>query len=535
MSAEAEVNSSTRNLAVWWFIALAALWGPVVYLLGAQWTFFEQYLYGWAVPFMCAFFAWERSRSLPSPVCEANSKRTAAKSFIIVLGLLYWFASVLQEANPLWRAASYGLAVSAVVVTLLLVYLAGGAGWVRQFLFPAVFFLIAVPWPTAVEGAFVQTLTRLDTSVVVEMLGFIGIPAIMHGNVIELSHGAVGVEEACSGIRSLQATMMITLFFGEYFRFARKRRIALVVWGMLLALVFNILRTFFLAWIAARAGNDAVEKWHDPAGVFVFLCFVGVWLLALFMRRGEKRVHDKTKVQSPKSKVIGSFLPLERMAIVMVLCVVVIEISTEAWFRAHELRAQTVQWSAHWPQENPSYQARPVSATVKDIMQFDEGSSANWADAEGRDWLGFYFRWWPAASVYGRMKVALAKGHSPEICLQATGWTLDSELDPAIAEAGDGFTLPFRRYIFEQNGKTLYVFFAVVEDQLNASVPGVFRAGTSDRIRAAVAGSRNFGERSVEVAVTGFTSADDAWQSFQKKLPGWIRQDSSAVADRARN
>ncbi len=532
MSVAAEINSTTRKSAMWWIIALAALWGPVIYLLGAQWTFFEQYHYGWAVPSMCAFFAWERSRSLPAPVCETNSKRTGAKLFLFVFGLLYWFAGVLQEANPLWRAASYGLAVSATAITLLLVYLAGGAGWVRRFLFPAVFFLIAVPWPTGLEGAFVQTLTRLDTSVVVELLGFIGTPAIMHGNVIELSHGAVGVEEACSGIRSLQATLMITLFFGEYFHFTRKRRIWLVVWGMLLALVFNILRTFFLAWIAARAGNAAVEKWHDPAGVFVFLCFVGVWLLALFLRRGERRIHDKSKVQWPKSKVIGSFLRLERMAIIMVLCVIVVGISTEAWFRAHEQRVPTVQWSARWPENNPSYQVRPVSATVKSIMQFDEGASANWADAEGRDWLGFYFRWLPAASVYGRMKVALAKGHSPEVCLQATGWNLNSELAAETAVAGDRLALPFRRYTFEQNGKTLYVFFAVVEDQMNAGAPGVFRAGPWDRIRAAVAGSRNFGERSVEVAVTGFNSADEAWQAFQKELPGWIRLVGTAVANR---
>jgi hypothetical protein len=133
------------------------------------------------------------------------------------------------------------------------------------------------------------------------------------------------------------------------------------------------------------------------------------------------------------------------------------------------------------------------------------------------------------------MKVALAKGHSPEICLQAAGWTLNSELAPDTAVAGDGLTLPFRRYTFEENGKTLYVFFAVVEDQLNASVPGLFRASPWDRVRAAVAGSRNFGERSVEVAVTGFNSADEAWQAFQKELPRWIRRDGTMVANSAKD
>jgi len=241
------------------------------------------------------------------------------------------------------------------------------------------------------------------------------------------------------------------------------------------------------------------------------------------------------ETQSADGSLSPKFLPMARMAIVVAMCIVVIEISTEAWFRAHERRGQTVQWSARWPENSPSYQARPVSATVKDIMQFDEGVSANWADADGRSWLGFYFRWWPATSVYGRMKVALAKGHSPEVCLQATGWTLNSELAPETAVASEGLTLPFRRYTFEQNGKTLYVFFAVEEDHLNGSIPGVFRANPWDRIRAAVAGSRNFGERSMEVAVTGFNSADEAWRAFQKELPGWIRRGGTAVADSTRN
>ena len=66
-----------------------------------------------------------------------------------------------------------------------------------------------------IEQPVIQGLTRLNTALTVEILGLLGIPAVPQGNVIELATGSVGIDEACSGIRSLQATLMISLFLGE--------------------------------------------------------------------------------------------------------------------------------------------------------------------------------------------------------------------------------------------------------------------------------------------------------------------------------
>lgn len=85
-----------------------------------------------------------------------------------------------------------------------------------QCVFPVCLFLVAVPWPYGIEHPVIQGLTRMDTALTIEILGWIGIPAMQHGNVIELTTGSVGIDKACSGIRSLQATLMLSLFFGEF-------------------------------------------------------------------------------------------------------------------------------------------------------------------------------------------------------------------------------------------------------------------------------------------------------------------------------
>src|SRR5258708_3331714 len=71
------------------------------------------------------------------------------------------------------------------------------------------------PWRCARQAA--ETLARL------------GLPSVLHGNIIEVSRGMVGIDDACSGIRSFQATLMIALFFGELYSLRLARRMLCVI------------------------------------------------------------------------------------------------------------------------------------------------------------------------------------------------------------------------------------------------------------------------------------------------------------------
>src|SRR5256886_6979109 len=139
------------------------------------------------------------------------------------------FRSLIQEANPDWRLLSWTMAICAVLISGAGIYLAGGASWLRHFAFPLVFFLVAVPWPTSLEQIVIQGLMRIDALINVEFLTAIGIPAVQLGNVIEVGAGYVGIDEACTGIRSLQATFMVSLLLGEFYGFAVGRRMILIV------------------------------------------------------------------------------------------------------------------------------------------------------------------------------------------------------------------------------------------------------------------------------------------------------------------
>src|ERR1035441_3828368 len=135
----------------------------------------------------------------------------------------------------------------------------------RGLAFPICFFLVAVPWPSGLETFMVQSLMRSNVATTVELLGLFGIPAVQHANVIEVGAGVVGIDEACSGIRSLQATLMISLFLGELYLLTVRRRVGLVALGFVLAFVFNVARTLLLTGIASARGVGTVSSQYMPA------------------------------------------------------------------------------------------------------------------------------------------------------------------------------------------------------------------------------------------------------------------------------
>jgi exosortase len=205
--------------------------------------------------------------------------------FIFLVALLLLPFRIIAIANPDWRLISWGMAVTCLLITLCIVYLVGGKSWLRHFCFPFAFFLVAVPWPTQIEQALVQNLMRADALITVALCNAVGTIALAHNNVIELSTGMVGIDDACTGVRSLQATFMISLFLGEFYLMKVWQRFFLIGLGAVLAFFCNIVRTFILCMIGATRGIAAIHSWHDSAGLTILLaCLFGLWAISLKLR-----------------------------------------------------------------------------------------------------------------------------------------------------------------------------------------------------------------------------------------------------------
>ena len=616
------------------FCALLGYWLLLIHQLGAQWSVYAQYSYGWAVPVLCAYLFWQKLRAgeqvtsniehrtsniesgightgedtestphpKPSPPAPLPSdgrgwRRTLPDRgregtgfswlpllLLLACALLYAPTRLVHEANPIWRLTSWLWTLEVIALTLGALYLLGGGRWLRRLAFPVAFFVVAVPWPTIAERTMVDTLTGLNVTATIELLTAFGIPALQHGNVIEISTGVVGVDEACSGIRSFQATLMISLFFGELYSLTALRRVLCVLLGFALSFIFNVGRTFLLTYVASNQGVPAIDKWHDPAGVTVLVwCFVALWLAALMLKREGKDKerpggretsnieHRTSNIESvdksAHSKVTAPLTPslspsdgervvarpgegapspdsalqpadsepkrlnfrletsdfrLRAVALGLIAWLVLVELGVQFWYRSHERTPKgQANWALRVADPDSSFRQIETPATVLSQFNADENTELRWQD-EGASWQLYYFRWHPASSLKKRVSVQMAKTHGPEKCLPAAGIKVKSYLGIKTVTVA-GLKLALQHYLFEAQGKPLHVFYAIYEDPTGTEELANRRRDFKSRVAAARAGSRNYGQRFLELAVWGIADQQQAEAALQRQLERIIR------------
>src|SRR5207253_5735813 len=190
---------------------------------------------------------------------------------------------------------------------------------------------------------------RAVAAVAAETVTLFGIPTQLEGNLIRVSSGLVGINEACSGVRSLQTALMIGLLFGELKRLSIWSRIVLIGGAIVIALLANFLRAVFLVWIAAAKGILEVSQWHNIAGyTIVALVFVGTVIFAMLLTR--KTQTAPQSIRNPQSAIRNSTFILPTSCLVFALCwIVAVELSAYFWYRAHERNlVATTRWDVQW-------------------------------------------------------------------------------------------------------------------------------------------------------------------------------------------
>jgi exosortase len=529
------------------FLFLGALWFVLCRHLSGEWSVNEQYNFGWFVPFFAVYLFWLRWQDrpppeIPNPKSQIPNKQIVAGGVGLTALLLLLPVRLFEIANPEWRPLAWVHAAAVVTLTLLLLWYAGGGPWLRHFAFPVAFIFVAVPWVTPVETPFIQGLMRMVAHVAAETAMLIGIPAQVEGNLIRVSNGLVGVNEACSGIRSLQTSLMIGLLFGELKRFSVLRRVLLVAGAVAIALFANFLRAVFLVAVAATKSISEATRWHDIAGyTIIVLVFVGTMGLAYLL--GRKKLSDPVVagVSPAREKLQPTRLPLQLPCgyVGLALCwLLFVEIGTAGWYRVHESNLVSgIRWRVQWPEQAPNFHKLKIDEEIRSVLRFDEGQAAAWTltsppNAESfREpaALGmpvnrstptttscylYVFRWKP-----GRNSALLANLHRPDVCLPASGWTQVADDGVRNYPVGGRFELPFRHFEFQRAfenlaPQTAHAFYCLSEDR--ASGPSASRHGASatpnspgmsgspsewtraERLHSVLQGRRHLGQQVIE-------------------------------------
>ena len=512
------------------FLPVGWLWFHLISNLWPEWDTNPQYSYGMVVPLLVVGLLLRRWLHFTGgPQVSPVTNPWAVAGLAGLLAFLFLPTRLIEAATPEWRPIQWLMTLETVGLTLYAIYLAGGKSWLRSAAFPVLFFLVAVPWPSPIEQPVIQGLSRLNAALVVEVMGILGVPAMPHGNVIEVSTGMVGINDACSGIRSFQSCLMISLFLGEFYRFTWRRRLWLLPIGFALALGFNLCRASLLTWIAAKKGIAAIGEYHDEAGFTIMLaCTAVLWGIAWLLSRRKPVVTAGAPAktggpgQSPHEG--NPRRRLKRFAVILFVWLAVVDVGVEGWYRYREAQIKPgPTWTVNFPVSDPTYQAIAPTPEEHELLQFDSGQKGQWQEPDGTTWQGFYFNWLP-----GRVAGYLAKRHTPDICLTALGLKMDAGSKLYVMHV-HGIDLPMRAYTFDSPNGPLQVFQCHWEAGLGRED---FTADESSRfnlIRGIWAGRGNQGQKVLEIVITGYTDPDLARQALEHQLDSLIKVEPAEV------
>lgn len=273
------------------------------------WRVKEDYSFGWLVPLFVAFVIHDRWPRILERLgaCAADGSPRAAGGqkwllrFLVgaaLLGgaLMFLLGSFYRAGAGTSQPGTLAITMGAVAIVLpLLLVNAPEAPTVSPsglladarvrliglFLFPALVWLVSAPMVSAVETQLNLALLRYIVTAVAGVFDVLGLPLEQQGNVLALPTGNVGVEDACSGIRSLTGCLFAGSFLAAVFLESLWKKIALVCAALVLALITNLGRSLFLTAWAYHYGPRAIEGTvHDVAGYAVLgLTVVGLLCL----------------------------------------------------------------------------------------------------------------------------------------------------------------------------------------------------------------------------------------------------------------
>jgi exosortase/archaeosortase family protein len=310
----------------------AGFWGFVAWDQSHWWRVKPDYSFGWLVPAFVAFVIYDRW-----PRITAAAKACGAEGSPRAVGWQKWALRLLVGVTltcgvgmfllgALYRAGAgssqpgtLAIALGAAGILLPLLWLNapeaaapsrgnlvsdGRVQLVQWFLFPALVWLVSAPLVSVIEQQLSLFLLHKVVTVVAFVFDVLGLPIEQQGNVLALPTGNVGVEDACSGIRSLTACLFAGSFLSAVFLDKLWKKIALVVSAMFFAFLTNLARSLFLTGWAYSNGPTSIEGTvHDVAGYAVLgLTVVGLLcllpLLNLRLSVGAPPVPVKTQEPS---------------------------------------------------------------------------------------------------------------------------------------------------------------------------------------------------------------------------------------------
>ena len=381
----------------------------------SQWESSEEYGYGYMIPFIVAFFIWQKKDDLQQIEFSGSYSGLV---LLFVGGILL----LLGELATLFIVVQYAFIIT--IFGLLLALM----GW-RAFreILPALCLLFfMIPLPNFLYQELSAKLQLISSQLGVAVIRLFDISVYLEGNVIDLGAYKLQVVEACSGLRYLFPLAALSYMAAYIYKGAWWKKAVVFLSSMPITVIMNSFRIGMIGVLVEYFGIEQAEGFlHDFEGWIVFmacmlLLVAEMWVLS---RVGKDKVpfSDAFAIELPDT---GSqpdshvrVLPLSyRMAIPFVL---VISLAPVFIHERVEVPPERQAFS-DFPLVLDEWDGRKqfLDRVYIDTLKFSDYVLADYAAGDGGI-VNFY-------SAYYASQRKGASAHSPRSCIPGGGWQITS-------------------------------------------------------------------------------------------------------------
>jgi exosortase len=251
-------------------VIVTALYAETIWTLFRQWWRDPNYSHGFLVPLFSGFLVWQRRRALAA----IEPGGTWLGLPVLLVGVAALLLGSLGHVMSLM-----GGSLLVVLAGLILFHL----GWdcLRAIAFPLFFCVFMIPLPDSALDAVALPLQNLAARQATRALDVLGVPVLLQGNILHLSHASLGVSEACSGIRSLITLMAVAVGWAHVSLLGIWGMVGLVTAALPITIAANVGRVVTTALARQTLGADYTEGVAHVIGgwlafVFAMACLAGV-------------------------------------------------------------------------------------------------------------------------------------------------------------------------------------------------------------------------------------------------------------------
>lgn len=443
---------------------LGALGLALTLLLWPHWRQNPDLSHGFFMPVVLIVLVWESRRGTPRYL-ENRAVSWGLLLGACILGLLALVVSGLYASALDWSHALVAFTLTAAYALFLLAGLAVfSSNFVRLIPFnwsslAAIgLWLLAAPIPPGSYTTLTLNLQLMVTTNVIHTLHLLGIAATRDGNIINLATATVGVEEACSGVRSLISCIFAGILFSATLVRRPWARVWVIGLAAPLALLMNFLRSLILT-LLANAGIKIAGTWHDFTGFAVLgvtAIILGGLALALESRTSAAAPAQSTDPVPRRSPALSGVLAGGLLAAVALAGFFLASTrpSVRRDLPVPNLTAILPPMVEGWTvgTSNDLYR---FSATLQTDYLAQRTYLRN--TPQGVEQITVYLAYWRA----GQASVSLVASHTPDACWPGSGWEPAKIPPPEAPVTINGRPLPSVEYrqFFASDGYTQNVWF----------------------------------------------------------------------------